>query len=159
MVEAYRISSYRDWTSLYFYSYPAGIQQDTFGSFLKSGYNYWHEASLLDFFSIQWFLFFDFSLLYNSLTKLSFSYLRQFFNSSNLTYYFFSLLGFHDFSVLYSPIASIFIVLGGNELLRSHYNRQGQLIVRFTAVSLVCLLALFIPYCYQSTRFIIPVSP
>jgi hypothetical protein len=133
--------------------------QRIFGESLKNGYNYWHEASLSQFFSLEWFLSFNFNFLYQSLRHLSLTKLRWFFDSSNLTHYVSGFLGLHEFSVLYSPLATIFIYFGTKEILRNHYGRKGQILAIFTFSSLIFLLILFIPYHYQALRFFIPMLP
>jgi hypothetical protein len=131
----------------------------SFGGFLRSGYEYWNEVPARQLFSQEHFISFDFSLLADALTRFSMTSLGHFINTNNLTYYLSGLLGLRESSVLYSPVAAILIVLGGNALLKNRYGAQGRSLIFCTIVPLGTLLALFIPYYYQAFRFFIPILP
>lgn len=133
--------------------------QQTFGRFLHSGYEYWNEIPAPQFFSIERVLSFDFGQLYDAITIPSLTRLRRFFNSNNLTYYVSSLLGLHAHSVLYSPIATILIGLGAYELLKNRHDGRGHLLVALTLVTSGSLIIVFAPYYFQATRFLLPMLP
>jgi 4-amino-4-deoxy-L-arabinose transferase-like glycosyltransferase len=131
----------------------------TFGGFLRSGYEYWNEVPARQLFSQEHFIAFDFSLLADALTRSSLTSLWQFVDTNNLTYYLSGLLGLRESSVLYSPVAAILIVLGGNALLKNRHGAQGRSFIICTLVAIGALLGLFIPYYYKAFRFFIPLLP